>query len=1069
MSSSIAPTVIKRDGSERPFDITRIENAIAKASSASVPTLLSPSELARKVQREIVRLWPVLITVEVIQDIVESILMQEGEIEVARHYILYRAEHAKQRQERDIPAGISALFDESSQYFPTPLQQFQFYDKYSRYDENLGRRETWVETVDRSVAFLRELVQDQIERTRDRHDKRAKDLPEETWVEIRQAILEMRVMPSMRLLAMAGPAARRQNLAIYNCFSGDTTFVTREGIKSLEEMVGQKVEVMTTASWRQAEVKSFGKQQIQRVRLRHWTGKSHGNVFHEVYVTPNHRWLLLDGTETTDLRVGDKLASPMPYMDDVSQLAPIFESGARHVGSMHGFIYGDGTITRNGDREYVQVRLCGKKRHFLDTIFAGMKHSLPPSYDGDPVVYCGKHIEWKSLPENPNARYAGDFIYGLMCADGSKINKSENYRIDTQNAELVDWLFKYAALAGYKILSHRVYDNVTNYGKRSAPLHQIALGRGESAILRVESIELLNEAEVFCAVEPDTHTFMLGNGQITGNCSAIGIDSIEAFVEALLISMAGCGVGFSVERRFVDKLPTIAQWTGNKNSEPLVQYEGASELWPLHVVEDTTEGWANALRLGLETWFAGGDIRFDFSLVRPAGAVLKTKGGRASGPEPLKKLLREIRWIIIRKRGQKLRPIDAHDIMCHVGSAAVSGGTRRTAMISLFDADDQEMLHAKDGDLTKQPQRWNANNSAVWPERGITQREFIEQMLSMDKAGTGEPGIFNRTAIQQTQPRHRKQVDFLTNPCGEVTLRPDGGLCNLSICVARPDDTYETLKRKVELATIIGTIQSLATHFPGLREQWRRNAEEERLLGVDITGQRDCPVVQSPSIMVSLRDSVYETNVRIAELFQINQSASTTVVKPSGNSSVLLNCSSGIHARWAPYYIRNVRVGATTPIYKVLRDAGVPMQPEVGQTAENAITWVASFPVKSPDGALTRNDLPALEQCVYWLQNKLYWTTHNPSVTITYRPDELLDLIKWVWERHDLIGGMSFLPRDDAQYNLMPYQEITEERYKELVSAFPAVDYAKLYRYEQSDMSTAAQELSCFAGQCEIA
>lgn len=544
----------------------------------------------------------------------------------------------------------------------------------------------------------------------------------------------------------------------------------------------------------------------------------------------------------------------------------------------------------------------------------------------------------------------------------------------------------------------------------------------------------------------------------TYNCSFLPMDSIDSFVEQLIISMAGCGVGFSVEKEHVEKLPEVKNQTG--------------EILPTFQVPDSTEGWAEALKIGLETWFSGKNIQFDYSHIRPAGAPLKIKGGRASGPDPLKKMLDFIRKVILKRQGKKLRPIDAHDIACMIGEAIVSGGVRRTALISLFDMDDKKMLNCKNGDnIIGNEQRWMANNSAVW-DRELNQEEILTQMFEMIKGQRGEPGIFSRVNANKMKPARRKEAVFGSNPCGEINLRPYQ-FCNLSIAIARPEDTLFTLSEKVRVATIIGTIQSMATHFPGLREIWKKNCEEERLLGVDINGQLDCPLLwpsnpSAPDNFKALKKIAVDTNKEYAEKLGINQSASVTCVKPSGNSSQLFNCSSGLHPRWSEYYVRNVRIQANSPLFKVLKDAGVPMDPENGQTFESANTFVVHFPVKSPDEAITRKEISAIDQCDFWLMNKKNWTEHNPSVTINYQPNEVIDLINWIWKNKSYIGGMAFLPMSNAQYNQMPYEEISEETYVELSSKFPKIDYSLIWEYEKEDFTTSATELACASGVCEI-
>lgn len=1112
-----APTVVfKRDGREEPFDLGRIERAIALcyADIQKVPPV-HPRILATRAVEKLHDQSAVM--VEGVQDAVVKVLTEIGDTKAKNHYVEYRAERERERNDRPIPADVKAAFDLSAQYFPTPIQQFQFFDKYSRFDHELGRRETWEETVNRAVDFLHELTL-----------PHGNPIDGETWERVRRGILNMEVMPSMRLLAMAGPAARRNHISIFNC-------------------------------------------------------------------------------------------------------------------------------------------------------------------------------------------------------------------------------------------------------------------------------------------------------------SFQGVDSLDSFVEALLISMSGCGVGYSVEQQYVEKLPRVKR----QKKSTKVQYH----------IDDTTEGWCDALRTGLTLWFEGHDVEFDYSAIRPAGAILRTKGGRASGPDPLRVMMDRIRTTILSRQGNVLRPIDAHDIMCHVGSAAVQGGVRRTAMISLFDWDDNLMLHAKDGDLVgaNNTQRWNANNSIVWPEQGITQNDLLRQMLAMDTSQNGEPGIFNRAGAWANLPERRKALGYKqlgTNPCvtgdtwvmtstgarqvrdlvgkqftariqgqdfastkqgfwhtgykpiyevrtdegytlrltdnhkvsvvsyesrktqkmewrevkdikpgdkiqlhnhrfnqewdgdgtyeegwllgtlvgdgtfthkngeqgreplyahldfwgdhrdamvqvalgamkqainGKVSVIPQdlhdrtrinstelvrlaarygidgnknigpeiertssdfhcgflagffdsdgsvqgvqdkgvsvrlsqsnlprlqsvqrmllrlgvsskvyqsrrkaqyrpmpdgyGGVkdywcqdqheliisndnlaffarevgfidpvkqskleerleaqkrefnrerftatvteivpvgyedvydcsipgpncfdangmvahncgeillrsqefCNLSIAVARPWDTPETLEEKVELAAVIGTIQSLATDFHGLRPEWKQNCDEERLLGVDITGQADSPITRYRSVLDELQGVAISTNKQYASLLGINQSAAVTCVKPSGNSSQLLNTSSGLHPRHAQYYRRNIRVGTDSPMHKVLRNAGVPMSPENGQTWDNANTWVIHFPVKAPSGAITRDQVSAIQQCEVWLRNKIHWTEHNPSVTISYGPDELIPLVQWVWEHREVVGGMSFLPRFDARYDNMPYETITADEYERLAAEFPEIDYSKLFRYDgDTDNTTASGELACFAGQCEV-
>lgn len=742
--------VEKRDGTVVTFDVYRIEAAIERCfSSLESRPQISPATVAEGVARALSARSATgnVPTVEMVQDAVEYSLLSTGEFEAAKHYILYREQHAQDRKDREVPEEIRDAFEQDKQYLPEPAQQLTFYDKYSRFNYDLNRRETWVETVDRTVDHLRWEV--------NQHKPGA--ITEETFARIHRAILTLNVMPSMRLLAMAGPAAQRNSMSMYNC-------------------------------------------------------------------------------------------------------------------------------------AYLPVK-------------------------------------------------------------------------DTQS-----------------------------------------------------------------------------------------------FVEAMLISMAGCGVGFSVERDYVEQFSRVRR-----------QKKGPVET---HTVDDSTEGWAETLHTGLEHWWDGRDIKFDYSQVRPAGTPLRTKGGRASGPEPLRVMMNFIRETILSRQGSFIRTTDAHLIMCSVGEAAVQGGVRRTAMICLFDWDDAEMRNIKNGGAGMNPLLWNSNNSAVWPE-DVSDVDIMSQMLEMVKGRSGEPGIFSRSNAQHTRPKRRKNAKFGTNPCGEIMLRPYG-FCNLTQAVSRPGDTETDLRVKVELATIIGTIQSLSTRFPGLREDWKKNAEEERLLGVDLTAQMNSEVLrfvtpEGRAIRKRLQDHSVTVNVATAGLLGIAPSAAITTNKPAGNSTEFLNATfNGIHRAHDAYFERRMTIGTTSPLFKVLRQAGIPMEPQVGSTAETATKWIARFPKKSPDGAPLKKDASAVDQLEFWLMNKEYWTEHNPSCTITYREDEVIDMVSWVVKHKNRIGGLSFLPVSDAVYAQMPFQSITKEEYDEQLAAFPHVDYSLVYRYELADMTTAAQELACFAGTCEV-
>ena len=551
------------------------------------------------------------------------------------------------------------------------------------------------------------------------------------------------------------------------------------------------------------------------------------------------------------------------------------------------------------------------------------------------------------------------------------------------------------------------------------------------------------------------------------NCSYIAPSKLRDFAEIMYISMCGTGVGYSVESANIQALPQIS-------------YQTAEKL-DTFVVPDSKEGWCDALTLGLETWFAGKDIDFDFSQIRPAGARLNTMGGKASGPEPLRNLLAFSRERILSRQGRRLRNIDAHDIICKIGECVVAGGVRRSAMISLSDLDDELVRDAKKGQFyMTDPHRAIANNSAVYHHKP-SNTEFMDEWLALMKSGTGERGIFNRGGLMGQLPERRiefwKKTGYIsndrvigpagTNPCGEIILKSKQ-FCNLSEVVARADDTQETLVRKARLATILGTYQSTLVNLQYLSKEWTENCTAERLLGVSITGQWDSATVRDAKVLEAMKKETIKVNKKYAERFGINQSTAITCVKPSGTVSQTLGVASGMHPRHAPYYIRRIRISATDSLFRMLKDQGVPYYPEVGQQEETANTFVLEFPVKSPDGAISKDDITALDQLEHWKLVKEHYTEHNPSVTISVGDDEWIAVANWVYENWDIVGGLSFLPRSNHVYRLAPYEPISKETYEDMVKRYKHIDYGKLYAYERQDETEMKRELACVSGVCEI-
>jgi ribonucleoside-diphosphate reductase alpha chain len=543
------------------------------------------------------------------------------------------------------------------------------------------------------------------------------------------------------------------------------------------------------------------------------------------------------------------------------------------------------------------------------------------------------------------------------------------------------------------------------------------------------------------------------------NCSFIAVDSLRAFDEAMYILMNGTGVGFSVELKYIDHLPTIADEF----------YSTATTI----IVEDSKLGWAKAYKELIGLLVMGQIPNWDMSKVRPAGARLKTFGGRASGPEPLDALFHFTVDIFKKAAGRRLKPVEAHDIMCKIGEVVVVGGVRRSALISLSNLDDFEMAKAKSGNWWEsEPQRALANNSAVYNAKPNT-AQFLREWRNLYESKSGERGIYNMDSVRKHVDRfERRDASKVlgTNPCGEILLRANE-FCNLTEVVIEASDTIEDLSEKVRLATILGTWQSTLTNFKYIRKSWKDNCEEERLLGVSLTGIFGNKITATngeklAGILDALREESVMVNAKEADKLGINHSASITCVKPSGTVSQLTGVSSGIHPWYSPYYLRSVRGDNKDPLTTFLKESGIPNEPDVMKPNDTTVFY---FPIKAPKGAIVTKDLTATEHLEMWKTYREHWTEHNPSVTVNIHEDEWLRVGAWVYDNFDSIGGVSFLPASEHTYRQAPYQEITKEEYEEWLKKMPSrIDWNMLTLYETEDGTTGSQELSCTAGVCEV-
>lgn len=560
------------------------------------------------------------------------------------------------------------------------------------------------------------------------------------------------------------------------------------------------------------------------------------------------------------------------------------------------------------------------------------------------------------------------------------------------------------------------------------------------------------------------------------NCSFQAIDSIDAFSECLYILMCGAGYGFSVEQKYVEKLPDIPQITS----------EGAG----IFKISDDKVGWADSVKKLMHSLYNGRDLDMDYSLLRRKGAVLKTMGGRSSGPEPLMRLHHFIRETFQNAQGRKLTTLECHDILNQIAEVVVSGGVRRSSEISISDLEDHDMATAKIGNFPVR--RYMSNNSAVYYIKPTAAR-FLQEWSILANSGTGERGIFNIMAAMNSSPKRRKGDRIAgLNPCGEINLR-SMQFCNLTEVVARHNDDLDDLLDKVETAVWLGVIQSTFTYFPYLNNKWRKNCEDERLLGVSVTGQLDCKTLIDPVAWKTMKSKALKIAKHAAEVLGINIPAAITCVKPSGTVSQLVNSSSGLHPRYSRYYIRRYRLASTDPLLKLLKDQGMKIVPENGErqqdwdkardgdtnackiyqkgkqwTEDKVTTWVVLFPVKAPRTSIVRDKMSAVDQLNHYKMLMENWCEHNASCTVYVRDEEWFEVGNWVFKNWEFVNGISFLPYDGGQYEQAPYEAISETQYDKLVKSMPKIDYSKLGEYEKQDMTDGAKEIACSGDKCEV-
>lgn len=916
------------------------------------------------------------------------------------------------------------------------LSDVTVFNKYAKYLPELQRRETWEEICVRNMNM---------------HIAKYPQLTNEIKDVYERFVLPKKVLPSMRSMQFGGRPIELSNNRIFNCFSADTKFLSNLGVVSFNQLTeNQELLVPThTGEWKSAVVKKYGRQNINKIVFRR------GKTLKTVKATPNHRWLLKNGDETTNLSVGMALIST-PTLFDFEYTSATPE---QRLYWAYGYVFGDGTLIKDkdGNTKYSMVRLCGEKELKYKNRFEelGFKTSSPHSCGGDFFAYTGTYLKTVPALTIDSIDLIKAFIAGYCDADAYKNpnwykdnTRSKYLSIQSSNEDHCKFIESAFEIAGQYIQTEFDLTNEkTNFGVRGFTKKYSISSNLQQQNLNwlVESIEPLGEEDVWCLEVEDNHSFILSGGIVTGNCAYMAANDPAVFSEAMFLLLGGTGLGYSVQARHVSELPVV---------------QGPKQRTRRFLVGDSIEGWADAIKVLVEAYFFNkAEPIFDYRDIRPKGAKLITSGGKAPGPEPLRICVEQLRSMLANAVGRKLKPIEVHDMLCHIADAVLSGGIRRAALISLFDIDDKDMLSSKMGAWYEtEPQRGRANNSVVLHRNYVTREHFDAIWKAVRLSGSGEPGIF-----------WTNDYEYGTNPCAEIAL-VDMQFCNLTEINVSDVETQEDLNARSRAAAFLGTLQAGYTDFHYLRPEWRENTEREALIGVGQTGIGSGTVL--PLNLEEASTIVARENERVASLIGINVAARTTTVKPSGTSSLTVGSSSGIHGWFDPFYIRRMRVGKNEALYQYM----LINFPELVEDCmfKPHLEAVLSFPQRAPTGAILRHEkaLDTLERVKKYNQewvrtgHRYGQNYHNVSCTVSIKEEEWDEVGNWMWENREFYTGISVLPYDGGTYVQAPFETITEEKFNELSKFLHAIDLTQVIEVE--DNTELNDQVACLAGACLV-